>query len=168
MTDEINTVNDTAAPVNEVPTTTIDKGSCFVHLKSFSGDKEGLTYYIAEYKTLADMVTKFGEDNVLAMANSFLATSMRGAANNSLQGGDTKEEALAEIAKLKAEGKTCLLTEDEAVNYVPGREREPSTSKGFMKLAQQAKKDGDTKLALAYMKRASQLLEAEMLALDNI
>lgn len=136
--------------------------------KSFDGAKKGFDYYVIEYKNLPALIAKFGEAVVVAMVNSFLVNNMRVSATNALPKEDTDAETKVKWQALIDKGETCLLTEQEAIDYAPGREREPSTSAGFMKLAKAAQKAGDIAMAKQYLKRAQELLVKEYAELENI
>lgn len=134
-------------------TVKIDKGNLFLTLESISdGQWKGFTFYVPEFKTLEGAIAHFteksanakdGSDTILGIVNSALANRMRSRANSKLvvpskiDGKPTtvvSKAAFIEERKswLNDPAKRILVSEEDALNYVPG-EREVDSISGLIR-----------------------------------
>jgi hypothetical protein len=137
----------------------IDKGGYVLEQESFSGEKYGFKFFIVQFKRVADALAKYSEDVVLRLINSKLAASMRVDAGSQLPKYEKPEQQKVEWAKIKLTN-PLLITEADAESYIPG-ERELSYD-GYINSAKRAAKDGDKAEAMRLLKKAQELLEAEL------
>ena len=149
----------TEAATTETTATTIAKEGYVLVKKEFDPKSSGagFSFFVLKFESVKSAAEKLSEATVLDLVNSAIAFSMRNKAKAAIS-----DKATAD--KLRAEGQTLLITEQEADTYIPG-EREPTTTNGCLKASAAAKKAGDMPLARAYMKKAMALMEAEAAAL---
>lgn len=164
------------APVTPVeapkkPTLT-DRGGYTVEVKSFEAGTRagGFTYNVVQYTTIGKAVEVLGEAAVLAALNRTIAQALSIKAKSNLPElpedanlSDTqkKEKDAINIETLRKETGGVLLTEDEAIKYIPGQ-REVRTYSGFMKLAKEAKEAGNIELARDYTKSAIEIMQQQL------
>lgn len=134
-------------------TVKLDKGNLFLTLESITeGQWAGFAFFVPEFKSLEGAVSHFteksqggkdGEDIILGIVNSALANRMRSRANSKLvvpmkiDGKPTTVTTKAEFiatrkAWLQDPVKRILVTEEDALDYVPG-EREVDSLSGLIR-----------------------------------
>lgn len=150
----------------------IDKGNMVLTLESIDKDNwKGFQFYIPAFKSLGlaeehftklSKTGKSGEAIVLELVNAAMAQRMRGKASSKITF-NAKGKTVADRNAYNAEReawlqdpvKKILVTEDEAMEYVPG-ERETSSLSGFLKLKQ------DLLKSIKALKEAGNLEEARV------
>jgi len=157
---------------------TIDKGDMVVNLNTFKEEFKDFSYYSPRAKTLPglikhlDEVTKGkGEETALLLANSNLEFRFRGKAKQMLK---SKEDNRKKVA----EGRTLLISADDAMAYEPGS-RDSLSEQGLLRKrteafenAKEAKKLGKMdeykKFALEAIEYTKQLDELAAKAMEEI
>lgn len=143
----MNEAENTAIAVAEPQETTVssrpslDKGDFTVEYEEFSrGLTKGFGFYYKQYKEVDKAIAHLdslnkdsktnGEQIVLALLNSAIKNANRGKANSRLPVQDEadKDGSLrkAAIESLRVNGKTTLIDETEAEQYVPGTREKTS------------------------------------------
>lgn len=141
----------------------------------FKGDskKGGFSFHIKTYESLSAAVEDITEDRVLDLINTAASAQQRSRAANSLPtfvGEDAAERREAAWTKLLEEGKNELITEAEALNWVPGvREVSLTTAVSrylkAMKALREAKENDEDESTLRELaNEAKRLKEAKQAA----
>lgn len=162
--------NKTAAPVDKPAL--VDRGGYTIEYKEYEkgSSGEGFGYNNIQYTKLEKAKELLGEEAVLACINRALTQALSIKAKSKLPElsedpniPEDKKKAsfVAEILRLREETKGILLSEDEALKFVPGQ-REVRSVAGFLKEAKAAEKAGDKQLQMEYTKRAIELMQAEL------
>jgi len=134
-------------------TVKLDKGNLFLTLESITeGQWKGFSFFVPEFKSLENAVAHFteksqngkdGEDIILGIVNSALANRMRSRANsklvvpNKIDGKPITVASKAAFLESRKEWlqdpvKRILVTEEDALSYVPG-EREVDSLSGLIR-----------------------------------
>lgn len=148
---EIN--NESGNDAKSSTTVKLDKGNLFLTLESITeGQWAGFRFFVPEFKSLEGAVSHFteksqggkdGEDIILGIVNSALANRMRSRANSKLvvpmkiDGKPITVTSKAEFIAtrqswLQDPVKCILVTEEDALTYVPG-EREVDSLSGLIR-----------------------------------
>jgi len=134
-------------------TVKLDKGNLFLTLESITeGQWKGFSFFVPEFKSLSGAISHFtemsqngkdGEDIILGIVNSALANRMRSRANsklvvpNKIDGKPLTVASKAAFLESRKQWlldpvKRILVTEQDALEYVPG-EREVDSLSGLIR-----------------------------------
>jgi len=172
MSDE-NTTATEEQPTNEVAPETKTFGEVKLHKETFrkGSDNEGFYFWYPEYLSLdgaAEHLSKKsqngkdGKSIILGIVNAALATRMRSVANSKLvktEDGVTERISDEDVAKLRSTN-SILVSEQDALDYVPGERDGASSVSGLTKVcndlkkaALKAKGEGNLGLAAEHAKK---------------
>lgn len=147
---------------------TVDKGAFILEKVSFSGDKEGFSFWRKQFKngtpeeaeaSLNDMIKQWGYEPIVSAINSALTSTMRTKAANSLdvfENDLNKEKTKRAWAERIRNNKDILISEEEAETYKPG-ERE-KTIQGLMKEVAELNKEGKIQEALQILLKVQAMI----------
>jgi len=173
MSNETNTEMVEETTTAEVTPETKTFGQVKLHKETFrkGSDNEGFYFWYPEYLTLdgaAEHLSKKSQNGkdgktiILGIVNAALATRMRSVANSKLvetEDGITKRISKEDVEKLLAEN-PILVSEQDALDYVPGERDGASSVSGLTKVcndlkkaALKAKGEGNMGLAAEHAKK---------------
>ena len=120
-----------------------------------SGDWEGYKFAVPEFKTTADVVSRYGEEKTLALLNQQVSARIRSTVKNSLKpNGKTTEELKAELDQKHPD--QVIYTKEDADNWTP--ETTTETPNKLFNKAKAAFAAGDIEQGKALIKRMEELM----------
>ena len=120
-----------------------------------SGDWEGYKFAVPEFKTTADVVSRYGEEKTLALLNQQVSARIRSTVKNSLKpNGKTTEELKAELDQKHPD--QVIYTKEDADKWTP--ETTTETPNKLSNKAKAAFAAGDIEQGKALIKRMEELM----------
>tara|TARA_R100000315_G_C5230968_1_gene141997 strand:+ start:487 stop:906 length:420 start_codon:yes stop_codon:yes gene_type:complete len=120
-----------------------------------SGDWEGYKFAVPEFKTTADVVSRYGEEKTLALLNQQVSARIRSTVKNSLKpNGKTTEELKAELDQQHPD--QVIYTKEDADKWTP--ETTTETPNKLFNKAKAAFAAGDIEQGKALIKRMEELM----------
>lgn len=120
-----------------------------------SGDWEGYKFAVPEFKTTADVVSRYGEEKTLALLNQQVSARIRSTVKNSLKpNGKTTEELKAELDQKHPD--QVIYTKEDADKWTP--ETTTETPNKLFNKAKAAFAAGYIEQGKALIKRMEELM----------